>query len=103
MKQTKPKVSESWEIVFDAQFYHEYAINDHPCEALVNNYSGKCNCQLADIKTFIQKELDQQKQEMVEKLREVLLDSKFKANGLTWWNQLTEEEVDDIIKRLGEV
>lgn len=45
----------------------------------------------------IASELQKQK----EKMRKVLLESKFKANGLTWWNQLTEEEVDDIIKKIG--
>lgn len=39
---------------FDEKFWHEEALETHqPCEYLLNNEDGKCNCQIKDIKKFI--------------------------------------------------
>ena len=39
---------------FDEKFWHEEALEIHqPCEYLLNNEDGKCNCQIKDIKKFI--------------------------------------------------
>ena len=63
----QPKKPE-WEIRFDKKFYHEDDINDEPCEELINNKDGKCNCQLSDIKDFIRSLLSRQRAEIVEEM-----------------------------------
>jgi SHS2 domain-containing protein len=42
---------------YDEKFYHEETIDHEPCEVLVSNKDGKCNCQLSDIRDFLHSSL----------------------------------------------
>jgi hypothetical protein len=53
---------------FDEKFYHEETIDGFPCEFLVNNEDGKCNCQLKDIKSFLLKVLRNQRLMIVKEI-----------------------------------
>lgn len=66
---TKQNKQEHWEIDFDKKFYHEESLDTHqPCEYLVNNDDGQCNCQIKDIKQFISSLLSQARQEAVKEV-----------------------------------
>jgi len=48
--QSHKKIVES----FKRKFYHEESVITHlPCESLLNNQDGKCNCQIDDIEQFL--------------------------------------------------
>lgn len=51
---TTKQIIDQMEKEFDEKFWHEEALETHqPCEYLLNNEDGKCNCQIKDIKKFI--------------------------------------------------
>jgi len=53
----EPQQQESWVDRFDNQFHHEESVLTHsPCNYLVGDGDGECNCQIGEIKTFISTE-----------------------------------------------
>ena len=69
-----------WEKRFDDNFYHEDTVDDQPCEYLLNNGDGKCNCQIGEAKSFIKSLLKDEKKKWVEEVIKKVENTKVKTH-----------------------
>ena len=101
MKNKETQLSEEMEKRVDESFYHEESIETHlPCEFLLNNENGKCNCQLGDFKQFLATALEEQRLEYIEQIKALKNDYPNPSVTAKMLNLQVDEIVELLNKKL---